>query len=238
MAGSHVRLIEKIGVAVVDVPRFVWAMRPAWMSLRPDYPWVYYSNINRPVKWGKSERGVLCGWSGATDLWVSTVFPGLGYRMLKRAFLHWPIRFSAAVVKRAEPIDVSFVIGHRGRERLPLLLATLQSIAAQADACIECLVVEQSVQPEIQESLPDWIRYIHTPLPHPEMPYCRSWALNVGARAARGSVLVLHDGDVSVPMHYAREVSRIAKEGYQVIHLLRFRFDLDIKTSSAVMASH
>jgi hypothetical protein len=131
-------------------------------------------------------------------------------------------------------IEVSFIIGHRGANRLPLLLATLKSIAAQSDVSLECIVVEQASNMEIKEALPDWVQYIYTPLPHPEMPYCRAWAFNVGARAAQGQLLVLHDNDVCVPSHYGYELIRLHNGGYRALRLQRFVFYLDEPTTETV----
>jgi len=68
------------------------------------------------------------------------------------------------------------------------------------------------------------------------MPYCRSWTLNVGARAARGKLLVLHDNDMLVPQAYASELWARSQEGYEVINLKRFIFYLTEAHSSAVCA--
>src|SRR5918996_760171 len=111
--------------------------------------------------------------------------------------------------------DVSFVIGHRGADRLPHLSLVLASVAAQAGATVECVVVEQSAKPEIAGRLPDWVRYVHTPI-REGMPYSRSWAFNVGARATRGAVLVLHDNDMLLPRSYAAEALAIRRSGYEV----------------------
>jgi predicted glycosyltransferase involved in capsule biosynthesis len=58
------------------------------------------------------------------------------------------------------------------------------------------------------------------------MPYCRSWTLNVGARLARGSLLIFHDNDILVPEDYASELVRRYQQGYEVINLKRFVFYL------------
>jgi hypothetical protein len=117
-------------------------------------------------------------------------------------------------------------------------LVTLKTIAAQRDISLECLVVEQASEMEANEALPDWVRYIHTPLPHPDMPYSRSWACNVGARAARGRLLVFHDNDVCVPREYGKELVNLHTQGYQAMRLQRFAFDLDEATSIVVMSEY
>ena len=47
-----------------------------------------------------------------------------------------------------------FVIGHRGTARLDHLLLTIKSIAGQSGVPIECIIVEQSFEPQIQKYLP------------------------------------------------------------------------------------
>jgi GT2 family glycosyltransferase len=92
--------------------------------------------------------------------------------------------------------------------------------------------VEQSATPDVKDELPLWVRYIHTPLPYANMPYSRAWAFNVGARAARGEVLVLHDNDMLAPADYAREIVARLEAGYEVINLKRFIFYLSAVDSS------
>jgi hypothetical protein len=125
------------------------------------------------------------------------------------------------------PPVISFIIGHRGVERLPHLLATLESIAGQQGVSIECIIVEQDTSAIIFESLPHWVRYIHTPPPVHDMPYCRSWAFNVGVNLARGSVLVLHDNDMLVSADYALQILSRIKQGHEVVNLKRFIFYLN-----------
>ncbi len=147
---------------------------------------------------------------------------------MRRALAEHPVvigdgRPSAGSEERPE---VSFVIGHRGMDRTPQLLLTLRSIAAQQAASVECIVVEQADQAETASMLPDWVRYVHTSPPREEMPYCRSWAFNVGSRMARGSLLVLHDGDMLAPTTYAADLLSRRRQGYEVINTKRYVFYL------------
>jgi GT2 family glycosyltransferase len=177
------------------------------------------------------------------------VFPRLGERLMARALREWPVELAdrpaaladrpamdrpAAARANAAP-DVSFVVGHRGADRLPHLSLVLASVAAQSGAAVECVVVEQSANPEIAGLLPDWVRYVHTPIPA-GMPYSRSWAFNVGARMARGAVLVLHDNDMLLPRSYAAEALAIRRDGYEVMNIKRFVFYLGERESLRVMA--
>jgi len=68
------------------------------------------------------------------------------------------------------------------------------------------------------------------------MPYSRAWALNGGARAALGEVLVLHDNDLLIPEHYASAILARVAEGYEVVVLKRFIFYLNEADTSAMLS--
>src|SRR5262245_38487782 len=213
---------QKLGAVAYDLPRFLWSMRPTRHS------WIHFHNRNERLIPDERNHGVACDWQWTSDLHIAKVYPGLARHLMKRALRDWPIGQQARPAQsesEAYP-KLSFIIGHRGSERLPHLLATLRSIAAQTDVSLECIVVEQTTASEIKDELPSWVRYIHTPLPYVDMPYSRAWAFNVGARAACGEALVLHDNDMLVPVGYAREILARVGEGYEVINLKRFIFYL------------
>ncbi len=181
-------------------------------------------------------RGVQCRWRYSTTLHLVDVFPVAGRWLLRRALLDVPIELKEKPTHVGDDLvcanqstsvgpQISFLIGHRGRERLPHLLKTLHSIGAQRDVSFECIVVEQSTQPEIRDELPGWVRYQHTPCPA-NLPYVRSWSLNVAAAQARAPVLVFHDNDLLVPAVYGVSVKDCADEGYEIINLKRFIFYL------------
>lgn len=212
------RLKQKIGAIAYDLPRFEWWLSRDWIRIR---------NRTEELDVAPDGSGVRCGLEWASDLHIAKVFASMGRRLLRRALRDRPIRLVETQADTSGEVQVSFVIGHRGIARLPHLLATLRSIAAQTNVACECIVVEQSASPEIQASLPSWVRYVHTPLPQSDMPYCRSWTLNVGARLARGALLVFHDNDMLIPECYAAELWRRFKDGYDVINAKRFVFYLE-----------
>jgi hypothetical protein len=178
-----------------------------------------------------------CDWLWTSDLHIAKVFPFVGRALMKRAFNDHPIAFRDEPARRQETPDVSFIIGHRGLERVPHLMATLSTIAAQVDVAFECVVVEQSNEPEVETLLPSWVRYVHTPLPYKDMPYSRSWTFNVGAEMALGSLLIFQDNDMLVPQRYAAEIAARYKAGYEVINIKRFIFYLDRKHSERILSS-
>jgi hypothetical protein len=220
-------LRQKVGALVLDWPRFEWALRTSWVRVRNRR-----ERLIAPV----DDLGFACGWQWTSDLHVAKVFPVLGARLLKAATAEWPILFAEAPADCPGDVDVSFVIGHRGAQRTAQLLATLATVAAQRGAACECIVVEQSGRPELPPVLPSWVRYVCTPPATPGMPYSRAWAFNVGARQARGRILVLHDNDMLVPAGYAREIRRRVDAGDHVVNLKRFIFYLGQEHSRGVAA--
>ena len=220
-------LKQIVGATVLDVPLFEWRLRSSWLRI---------CNRNERLRASADGRGFACEWQWTSDLHAPKVFPALGTRLLARCLQSWPIAFGSTPQQGGAEAQVSFIIGHRGAQRVPQLLSTLATIAAQRGVACECVVVEQSDRDEVSKLLPSWVRYVHTPLPAPGMPYCRSWALNVGARAARGKVLVFHDNDMLVPQAYAAELWARSQAGYEVINLKRFIFYLNEAHSSAVCA--
>ena len=219
---------QKLGALVIDWPRFEWSVRTRWLEVK---------NRKERLEASPDGRGVDCRWPWTSDLHVAKVFPALGRRLAQRAFRDWPIGFAQQPAKSAGAPRVSFVIGHRGRERVPQLKATLSTIAAQEGVAFECIVVEQSLHSEVRDALPEWVNYLHTPISHPRMPYCRSWTLNAGARVASGEVLVLHDNDMLVPRAYASEILARYASGYEVINLKRFVFYLAESDSRAIASN-
>lgn len=209
---------QHLGALLFDLPRFVWSMRPSthgWTEMR-----------NRGERLLSGEEGVSCDWQWTSDLHVARMYPALGRILMRRALRYWPIDYRERPRSISETPDITFVIGHRGVERLPHLQLTLKAIAAQREASVECVVVEQSSSALIKDHLPGWVRYTHTPVPDESTPYCRSWAFNVGVRLARGGVVVLHDNDILVPTDYAREVIRRVQHGFEVVDIKRLIFFL------------
>ena len=218
---------QLVGACLFDIPRFLWNMR---RTRRPgSHPvWVNMRNRNEELTSSMQGSGVKCEWDWTSELHLANVFPVCGKWLCKRALRDFPIVLSESplnyqVGKRAE---VCFVIGHRGPDRFPLLLQTLRSIAGQTDCTVECVVVEQDDEQRIRDRLPEWVQYIHTPLPRSDLAYSRAWALNIGARVARSECLVFHDGDMLVPKDYAKGVLEYHRLGFEIINLKRFIFYL------------
>jgi hypothetical protein len=226
-------LKQRLGAIIYDLPRFIWSMRSSSRQ-----GWVYMRNRDERLIRNAQRPGAQCDWQWTSDLHVARVFPKLGRSLMRRTLRDWPIGLEAApAAEPGEHVRVSFIIGHRGRARVPQLLATLRSIAAQRNITFEGILVEQSELPEIKESLPDWVRYVHAPPMQIDAPYCRSLAFNHGASMAHGSVLILHDNDLLVPRDYASEIVKRIDDGYDVINLKRFIFYLSDTHSGRICVS-
>ena len=223
----HRNLMRMIGVVVKDFPRYMKLMRR-----RNDY--LAIRNRNELLELSPDGSGYRCDWKWTSDLHAPKLFPFIGRQLYRRAFVNHPIYFSTAPAVVDQYPEVTFIIGHRGLERLPLLEITLASIAAQRGATIECIVVEQDSLPQLKGLLPSWVRYFHAPPPQPDLAYNRSMAFNQGAQLARGNLLILHDNDMPVPQDYAAANMARAREGYEVINLKRFIFYLDQQTSGNI----
>jgi hypothetical protein len=234
------RLLKyKLAANLLDAPRYALVLRWPGLGRRFGRTWVDLRNRHERLVRQPDQRGVRCDWLWTSALFYCQAYPQVGQQLLARALADWAIEFRAAPsVKATGEPQVSFIIGHRGTERIPHLLATLASLAGQVDTSIECMVVEQATTPVLANVLPGWVRHLHTPPPWPEMPYSRSWAFNAGARAARGRYLVFHDNDICVPARYAAELLAVFQRGFQAARLMRFLFYLDEADTRALFTSH
>jgi len=185
---------------------------------------------------GPGNKGYVCLWPYTSRLHAPKIIPYLGKRLLRIC-----VRKSTFLMKEHRDndlsIQVSVLIGHRGLERLPHLLATIKSFAAQSKIGLECIVIEQDRQSLIKEYLPCWIKHIFLKTETNSSSYNRSAGFNYGARYARGSIFILHDNDMLVPTTYCRDMVDIAEKGYNAINTKRFVFYLSRLHSERVMLS-
>lgn len=225
-------LRERLGVWLKDRWRWESCLRS------PSRHYLSLCNRTEHLEAAPDGSGYACRWQYTSRLHAPLVQPELGRRLLARCLADAPIerRPGGPSPTVAGTPQLSVLIGHRGLERLPHLLATLESLAAQEDVRLECLVIEQDHQTRIAASLPDWVRHVFAPLPDPTAPYNRSHTFNVGAREARGSVLLLHDNDMLVPRTYGRSILQRIEQGYAVVNPKRFIFYLEPEHSRRVSA--
>src|SRR4051812_35338789 len=195
-------LRQHLGALAHDWPRFLRHIGGEWTRIH-----------NRTETVTSDGRGVRCHWPYGSDLDIGKVSPLAARWLLRRALSRHPIALAEAPAVLSGDPEASFVIGHRGLERLPNLLTTLRSIAGQLGARVEAIVVEQSPSRQVEAALPPWVRYVHTGV-GPDSAYSRSAAFNAGVRIARANVLILHDNDLLVPRGYAAEMVGRARDGW------------------------
>jgi len=226
-------LRQKLGACVWDIPRYALRFvsqiifgKPAWIKIR-DRNQTLLSDDHTP--------GVSCQWQWTSNLNLPKIFPWWGRKLLKHALKSYPIQLAEKHYNATTSPQVSFIIGHRGMERLPLLLKTLASISAQQECLCECIIVEQDTKPRIEKYLPDWVRYQFIQTDEADAPYSRSWAFNVGARSAKTETLIFHDNDLLIPRCYARDTQSLLKQGHDFINLKRFIFYLTKQATQCVL---
>jgi len=216
MSPSNIKNL--IGVLAKDFWRYQSAI------LANDHSYLSICNRYEKLTLSPDNEGFLCDWLWTSDLHAPKIISQLGKQLFGKATTDHPIALSKNPCCKSDTPKISFIIGHRGLTRLPHLLKTLESIAGQVDIEFECIVVEQDNSPLLPNHLPDWVEYVHTPLPEANMAYSRSWAFNVGARKAKSDVLVFHDNDFLIPQDYAKEILRRINQDYEVVNLKRFLF--------------
>ena len=177
--------------------------------------------------------GRECLWEYRSFLTVARTFPRVGGRLLAHALRTWPIAFREEIAPHVRP-DVSVVVGIRGTARLPQFQACLASLRGQTGCGVEVIVVEQSARPELDRLDFRGARYVHSRPPAADMPYNRSWALNVGVRHSRGRALVLTDADMLLPAGFSAAVLSRLDAGLDGLRPVRFLFYLDSSTSASV----
>ena len=224
-------LREQLGVWIKDRWRYERALRS------PDRRYLSLANRREQVEPAPVGSGYSCRWAFTSKLHAPTVQARLGLRLLRRCLADAPIERRLEPESRGEPPEVSVLIGHRGSERLPLLLATLETIAAQQHVAFECIVIEQDDSSCLDGLLPTWVKHVQFPVGEGKTGYNRSKAFNDGARLARGRILLLHDNDMLVPKDYLARILEKIKLGYQVINPKRYIFYLSRLHSNLIITN-
>lgn len=221
---------EWAGVTLLDAPRYWRALYAPWR--RPD-AWTRLSNRIERLTEHPAGLGVRCEWKWGSYLHAPTVYPSWGRRLMKVALTQWPIRFADSPASTARP-KVSFLFAHAGQDRVPQLLQTLKSVFAQRDVQVECIVVDQS-ETSIGPLMPPAVTFAHLEKRGRERGWHKSWAYNIAARMATGTILVFLDGDICVPDRYAAELVRtIHERKYQAVSLQRFLFYVDEPSTKSI----
>ena len=75
-------------------------------------------NRNERLESSPTGLGYRCQWQWTSDLHAPKVLPALGLRLMKRALMDHPIKRAASPQSGGAELDISFIIGHRGMNRL------------------------------------------------------------------------------------------------------------------------
>lgn len=185
---------------------------------------------------GPEDIGYVCLWPHTSKLHAPMIMPNLGKKLLNIC-LQKSIFYMQTSRELDEDIQISVLIGHRGVERLPLLLTTIKSIAAQIDVSLECIIIEQDNNARVKEYLPKWVRHIFLKTDSESTSYNRSAGFNLGAQNAHGRILLLHDNDMLVSSTYCKDIVTLANKGYEAINSKRYVFYLNRLHSEKIISS-
>ncbi|WP_167631286.1 glycosyltransferase family 2 protein [Mariprofundus ferrooxydans] len=202
------------------------------------FSWLDLHNRHESITVADDGRSRVCNWRDTSVLTVCRLFPETGARLLNHCLTQWPIAFSVDSEAVSAELDVSIIIAFRGTERLPQLQACLATLKAQQGVTCEIILVEQSRERLLDDESVPGVRHIHARSVSTDMPFNKSWAMNVGARHARADTLIFHDGDMLAPVGYAASICELVARGYQAARIPRLVFYPDRETSEAVQAKH
>jgi hypothetical protein len=185
---------------------------------------------------GPNSIGYVCLWEHTSRLHAPLIIPNLGLQLLKKCLTKFDFELVDKRICDCIP-RISVLIGHRGMERLPLLLTTIKSIASQIDVNLECIIIEQDTIPRIKEYLPDWVGYLFLQTNTDLSCYNRSAGFNLGAAYAKGEILLLHDNDMLVSKTYCRDILRLVDKGFEALNTKRYVFYLKASHSKRILDS-
>ena len=227
----HLKKIrEFVGVMFKD-----WLRYESYLRFKKD-KYLMLRNRVEKLATGPNNLGYVCLWPHTSRLHAPLVMPSLGRQLLKVCIAKSTFKLKESRRENAE-IMISVLIGHRGMERLPLLLLTLRSVAAQTGVNLECIVIEQDTKSLIKEFLPAWVKHLFLKTETSSEVYNRSAAFNHGGRNARGKILLLHDNDMLIPNTYCKDIATLVSRGYEAINIKRYIFYLTRSHSEKIIRS-
>ena len=234
---TNPNLKQKVGCWLHERWRAELVLRMPKLASYLGLTWLELCNRHEEITSDPSTGGRICRWQDSSQLTVSRLFPAVGARLLAKCTADWPFEFrfgSLPVLSGCPQVSVIVPIG--GDDRLRQFELSLASLRAQQGVLFEIIVVEQSFTPLLSDRLPVDVRYLHARSTSSKMPFNKSWALNVGARHARGRIIVIHDADYAAPRAYVRACCD-ALDHHEAVRPARFIFHLDDKSTDAMFAS-
>ncbi len=206
-----------------------------WVPTKPK-SWLDLRNRGEQLLQDDQTGGRLCQWSDSSPLTAAKVFPDLGRRLFRHVNKQWPMLLDSPTITRSDNPDVSVIIAIGGTDRLKQFQLSLRSVLCQRDASFEVIIVEQSSEPRLGDTLPEHVVYCHQQV-EPSAAFNKSRALNGGADLARGGVLAIHDGDFLLPSHYlASCLSRL--QDAAGLRPVRWVIHFDEATTSTIFQTH
>jgi len=202
----------------------------------PNCSWLDLCNRGELIYTTDDGRARRCTWPDTSQMTVCRVFPSVGARLLNHCLAEWPIKFSEHAPAACEGPEVSIIIAFRGIERLAQLKTCLATLQSQQGVNSEIILVEQSRQQLLNADLLPGVRLIHARSTSLDMPFNKSWAMNVGARHARAGILIFHDGDILAPAEYVKSIVAIIQRGFHGARIPRLVFYPDRSTSEMIQA--
>ena len=213
------RIRNYLSMILIELPAYIMKL------VRSDSDWMYITNRNEKYIPAIEGAGVCMLGDFTSTLRVANQFPVLSNRLFKKACLRYPFTLSGDFELCSSP-DLSFIIGHRGNDKVNHLKAVIRSIAGQTNQSIECIVIEQSANPDLENQLPAWVRYYHQQVSESDL-YNRASAFNFGAGKAKAETLILHDNDLLIPECYVDMNLNWLSKGYDLVNLKRYIFGLN-----------
>ena len=198
------------------------ALNPV-LSKATGISWVDLCNRGDDVRVGSAPDCRSCGWEHSSTLTVARVFPRTGGRLLEVVARQWPFAQRDETPPACASPLVSVIVPVAGTDRVPQFGAVLKNLFAQSLRQFEVIVVEHASAPEYAAHCPSGVRYIHLPRDAGQA-FNKSRALNTGARAAVGRLLLLHDADVLVPRDYLKSIVERLQDRYDGLKPVRFIF--------------
>jgi hypothetical protein len=228
---SHlIKMRELAGVITKDWLRYQFSLQQG------NDRYLRLANRLERIASGPEDLGYVCLWPHTSKLHAPMIMPDLGKKLLNKC-LKKSIFHLQTSREMEEDIQISVLIGHRGIERLPLLLTTIKSIAAQIDVSLECIIIEQDNKARVKEYLPKWVRHIFLKTDSESTSYNRSAGFNLGAQNAHGRILLLHDNDMLVSSTYCKDIVTLANKGFEAINSKRYVFYLNRLHSEKIISS-
>jgi len=234
---------EIVAATILERPYYEFILELPWLARKFGLSWINLHNRYERLIRSRKGPGVICDWEWTRPLFLCNIYPKIAQKVARSAFSKWPIKLAnkQKIFLKDKPL-ISFIIIHKGIERMPLVEFVIKSIFGQSDIPVECIIIDQSETEALKErllknkDLIEGVRYHHIPIPNKSNRFHKAWAFNLGAKMAKADILVFHDGDVIIPADYSREIVFNFRRQYEVVRLQRFTFCLSHQSTQLILS--